>query len=191
MYIYVYIQLSKHWRITNIAAANMAWTKWETLLKNHCRLQSNITQESPMVPTVKNMVRYVTRKAPTRSNNQRVRKKSESIKPQVKNGKCGWNLSVCYFFSHIKTLKNTHSERTAQLPYFKLVFLPTERIDKTETEHKYFVYMQNKNVTSGKAIMVQALTNRRVKLVYYGIIHSQASSPQLLSEHIVITFFQT
>jgi hypothetical protein len=28
----------------------------------------------------------------------------------------------------------------------------------------------------GEAIMVQALTNRRVKLVYYGTIHSQAST---------------
>jgi hypothetical protein len=32
----------------------------------------------------------------------------------------------------------------------------------------------------GKAIMVQALTNRRVKLVYYGTIHSQVSTHDYL-----------
>ena len=92
----------KHWRITKIAAANMAWTKVRTLLKNHCRLQSNITQECPMVPTVKNMVWYVTRKAPTRSNNQRVRK-SQNQSNLKSNGKVGGIISL--LFSTYKNLK--------------------------------------------------------------------------------------
>lgn len=74
----------------------MAWTEVITLLKNHCRSQSNITQECPMVPTVKNMVRYVTRKAPTRSNNQRVRK-SQNQSNLKSNGKVDGIISLRFF----------------------------------------------------------------------------------------------
>lgn len=116
----------------------MAWTKVRTLLKNHCRLQSNITQECPMVPTVKNMVRYVTRKAPTRSNNQDSQKKSESIKPQVK-WKSGWNNHFAIFT--YKNLKIHIQRQQHNCHTLNLYSFPLKVIGKLEKLYEHHMYL--------------------------------------------------
>lgn len=118
----------------------MAWTKVRTLLKNHCRLQSNITQEFPMVPTVKNMVRYVTRKAPTRSNNQDSQKKVRINQISSQMEKSGWNNQFAIY--HIQKNLKIHIQRQQHNCHTSNVrSFPLKANRNLDKPHGYRVYL--------------------------------------------------